>query len=87
MAKKMVLLREELNELMTDYSSGQTLRQLKNKYPYSRATLSKLLKEAGVNIRDNTENSRRYYHDENYFEIIDTQEKAYWLGFICRWLY
>lgn len=24
----------------------------------------------------------KYKYDQNYFEIIDTQEKAYWLGFI-----
>jgi hypothetical protein len=82
MPKKIALHRDELNQLMVDYGSGQTLRQLEIKYPYGRRALSKLLKEAGVNIRDNTENSRRYYHDEDYFEIIDTPEKAYWLGFI-----
>ena len=82
MPKKTVLLYEDLAELVADYNSGQTLRQLEHKYPYGRKTLSKLLKETGVNIRDNTENSRRYYHDEDYFEVIDTPEKAYWLGFI-----
>lgn len=24
----------------------------------------------------------KYYYNENFFEIIDTEEKAYWLGFI-----
>lgn len=27
--------------------------------------------------------TRKYYFDENYFEIIDSEEKAYWLGFIA----
>lgn len=27
-------------------------------------------------------NARRNYIDEDYFEIIDTEDKAYWLGFI-----
>ena len=26
---------------------------------------------------------RKYYFNENYFETIDTEEKAYWLGFIA----
>ena len=26
---------------------------------------------------------RKHYFDEDYFEIIDTEEKAYWLGFIA----
>lgn len=82
MPKKITLQCDELNQLKTDYSSGQTLRQLELKYPYGRKILSRLLKEAGVDIRDNTENSRRYSHDENYFAVIDTPGKAYWLGFI-----
>ena len=28
-------------------------------------------------------NMRKHYFDENYFEKIDTEEKAYWLGFIA----
>lgn len=23
-----------------------------------------------------------YYHNENYFEVIDNEHKAYWLGFM-----
>lgn len=26
--------------------------------------------------------NRKYYHNDNYFHNIDTEEKAYWLGFI-----
>ena len=26
---------------------------------------------------------RKHFFDENYFESIDTEEKAYWLGFIA----
>lgn len=27
--------------------------------------------------------ARKHFFNENYFEFIDSQEKAYWLGFIC----
>ena len=26
---------------------------------------------------------KKYNFDEHYFDVIDCQEKAYWLGFIC----
>ena len=43
-----------------------------------RSTLSKYLKEYGIykDVR------KKYTFDENYFEVIDTEHKAYWLGFI-----
>lgn len=38
------------------------------------------MKEAGIEIR---KNGRKYIFNENYFESIDTEEKAYWLGFLA----
>lgn len=35
-----------------------------------------------VELRSNSINSRRYTLDHNFFDNIDTEEKAYWLGFI-----
>jgi len=32
--------------------------------------------------RSNKENSRKYFVDHDYFENINTQEKAYWLGYL-----
>lgn len=39
-------------------------------------------KAMGLPIRSNKINSRKYTLNHNYFERIDTHEKAYWLGFI-----
>lgn len=39
-------------------------------------------KELGFEIRSNKINSRKYSANFNYFNEIDTPEKAYWLGFI-----
>lgn len=41
-------------------------------------TIGKLCKENGV-YKDNR---RKYLLNENYFSIIDTPQKAYWLGFL-----
>ena len=46
------------------------------------STVQRVLKRNNVHIRNNQEKSKIYYCDENYFEKIDTPEKAYWLGFI-----
>lgn len=82
MAKKIILEKEELDKLINLYKSGTSLREMVTITGYSRGFLSKTLKANNVSIRDNTLNSRKYNHIENYFEDIDTEEKAYWLGFM-----
>ena len=41
-----------------------------------------ILKKNKVKSRSNSVNSKRYYFNENFFEIIDNERKAYWLGFL-----
>ncbi|MFL0268935.1 hypothetical protein [Candidatus Clostridium radicumherbarum] len=40
------------------------------------------LRRWGISTRDLSLSHREYKVDENFFDIIDTEEKAYWLGFI-----
>lgn len=82
MAKKIILSEKELNKLIESYNSGISIRELAKKTGYSRNFLSKTLKNNNVVIKDNTLNSRKYYHNESFFENINTEEKAYWLGFM-----
>ncbi len=50
-----------------------------NKNP---GTIRDILVKNGVEMRSNKQNSRKYSVNDDYFSIIDTEEKAYWLGFI-----
>ena len=70
------------NKIISKYKNGISIRKLSIEYNHCRKTISKLLKENNINIRDNSISLRKYYHDEDYFETIDSEEKAYWLGFI-----
>lgn len=65
-----------------DYLNGMSLRQISEKYHISRNNLSKYLKEQNIPIRYTNITSRKYTCNENFFENIDSEEKAYWLGFI-----
>lgn len=40
------------------------------------------LRRWGVKTRNLSDSHRQYNIDENYFDTINTEEKAYWLGFI-----
>lgn len=62
-----------------DYKNGMSLTQISKKYGIGRRNLSKRLQERGIEIV-NRQNERGTNH--NIFEIIDSEEKAYWLGFL-----
>ncbi|MEA3318422.1 MAG: LAGLIDADG family homing endonuclease [Bacillota bacterium] len=69
------------NFLGKEYLQGKSLKSLSKKYGVSRKSLSRYLKEIGFQIK--CVNRKDYIVvDENFFETIDTEEKAYWLGFI-----
>lgn len=52
---------------------------LKKEYKYD---FYDKFRQLGLTIRTNQEKNRRYYCDSDFFEIIDSEEKAYWLGFL-----
>lgn len=56
-----------------------SLTQMGNREKVDRRTLSKHFKELGIEII-NKQNCSKF--NEHIFDSIDTEEKAYWLGFI-----
>ena len=73
--------KEIQDKIINDYKSGKSLRQIEKDYNVTRVTASKFLTKIGVK---NTVGNhyRTYYHNEDYFEAIDDEHKAYWLGFM-----
>lgn len=61
------------------YLKGYSLTKLSKIFKADRNSLSKKLKESGI-IVENKQNKTKF--NENIFDSIDTEEKAYWLGFI-----
>lgn len=56
-----------------------SLTKMADREKTTRQTLSKKFKELGIEII-NKQNATKF--DETVFDVIDTEEKAYWLGFI-----
>ena len=83
MAAKKILSQEEIQNLIDLYNEGNSLRTIASITGYSRTFVTKIFNENNLVRRTNKENSRKYYLDDNYFDIIDSSEKAYWLGFIA----
>lgn len=66
-------------DIIPRYNQGISLSKLAKQYNTTIQTLSKKLKERGIEVI-NRQNATKF--NENVFDSVDTEEKAYWLGFI-----
>lgn len=81
--KKIIFTDEQIAEIINCYVvNKKSLKEVANKFNVNVSVIQRVLKENNINTRSNSINSRKYYADFNYFEKIDTEHKAYWLGFI-----
>ena len=72
-------LKFNLQDLKKDYMSGLSIAKLAKNYKTTYRTIKKYFDKENIKII-NTQNRLRF--NENIFDVIDTEEKAYWLGFI-----
>jgi intein-encoded DNA endonuclease-like protein len=70
-------MKENYDVAEKEYTSSKiTLRNVCTKYNICRPTFSVYLKNKGVSLR------KKVSADDTIFDVIDTEEKAYWLGFL-----
>ena len=62
-----------------EYLSGKSLSEVCREYKADRGSFSKRLKQDGIEVI-NKQNLAKV--NEHYFDEIDCQGKAYWLGFL-----
>lgn len=77
-SKKEIIL-AAIEEYLSTPELERSLTKIGRKWGVKRQTISKYLKDRGYEVI-NYQNRCRI--DENVFDTIDTEEKAYWLGFI-----
>lgn len=68
-----------LKELIECNNSGLTQREMAKKFGVCRTTVQKALRKNGLKT-PNYHNALKF--DNTVFDSIDTEEKAYWLGFL-----
>jgi len=70
------------NNSITDlYKTGLSCQKIANQLNVSESFINKKLKELNITKRSNSVYRKRSWN-ENFFNNIDTEEKAYWLGFL-----
>lgn len=87
MARKIVPFTEEEKELIIKmYSEGigvtQICREVESLSWRKPQTLYSILIKAGLYKKKPADDLRKFKIDDNYFDEIDTEHKAYWLGFL-----
>lgn len=81
--KKVEFSTIELDKIIDMYTNKKSsVKKISNSFGVSSTVITRVLKENGVKLRTVKENGKIYEFDEKYFDSIDTEEKAYWLGFI-----
>ena len=78
-SKQVINLKNAIDEYILNLDNEPSLTTIAKKYNITRGCLSKNLKDMGYEII-NHQNKLRF--DNSIFDVIDTEEKAYWLGFI-----
>lgn len=72
------LAEEDKQKIIKAYWEGISFKLIPTQCDVSQRAVSRVLKEEGIN----TLLKNRYRLDSNFFETIDTEKKAYWLGFM-----
>lgn len=80
--KKGTALYHKDDEIVKLYQSGLSSCKIAKIYNVGMNTICRLLENNGIERRSNKINSRKHDYNRLFFRIIDSDIKAYWLGFI-----
>lgn len=81
--KQRRLTHKEKSELFAKYETGKyTGADLAKEYPISCTAINALLRRNGYKAKSQSELQRKYPIKENFFDVIDNEQKAYILGLL-----
>lgn len=82
MNTKRKIPKTEYENIRCLYKSGKTCDQIGELYNVSRTPVIRILKEIKEPIRSTRDAARKHYYNFDYFEKIDSRQKAYILGIL-----
>jgi AraC-like DNA-binding protein len=80
--KNNILIDAKIDEINRLYQEGVSLTKISQQLGIHRKALTRLFKNNQVESRKGFSYARKYNLDEHYFDVINTEDKAYILGFI-----
>ena len=78
--KKKILTAEQLKQLKNLYENGTEYKKLETIFSLNRETIRNIINTNNFQRKNNNRVNKRI--NSNYFSIIDSAEKAYWIGFL-----
>lgn len=75
------MIREEI--LKSYINKGLNFKQISTELNVGYNTVLRYAKKYNLKSIIGNQGARKHNFNENFFEVIDTEEKAYWLGFIA----
>lgn len=78
--RRVVLTDKEKQNIINRIKNGETYTAIAKDYKRDVSTISDIATSIGYKCKNNR--NRKYNFNEDFFEVIDTEHKAYWLGFI-----
>lgn len=75
-------LKNKENIICQMYNDGYSSNKISNLLHISTSSVKKVLNKYDVQIRDASTSHKIYNCNESTFEICDSHEKAYWIGFL-----
>lgn len=78
---KNIINEQEYNDIVQMYQNNISLREIERITHHGRNAISKMLEEDGIKTTKGN-HYRKYFFNENFFEKVDNELTAYWLGFL-----
>lgn len=72
----------DVTMMYNEYMNGKSLNTLSKELHKDTRTIKKLFVNNDLKLKSSSESSRKYNIKEDYFDIIDSEDKAYFLGFL-----
>lgn len=72
----------DVHQIYSDYTAGESLKALAKRLRVDSRTITRRFNEAGLRMRTASEANRKYEIVEDFFDNIDTPEKAYAFGLL-----
>lgn len=73
---------EDIKDMIALYEQGVSLHKIGTMYHLSERTVADILRNNNVHIKTMSECKQIYTLNENYFDVIDSYNKAYLLGWL-----
>lgn len=74
--------KQEKEEMVNKYLLGESAKEISLQYGITGSSVGSMLKRRNIKTRSQKEIQRKYKVDDNFFDVVDSEEKAYILGFL-----